>query len=88
MNGVPNSPINRYHQVDGAIIENNVFDTVRRIELAEGSDAERTAVPVNSIFRSNIVIGEGSDAPFRIQDDLSGITFEDNVTTAALSVVR
>lgn len=83
MNGVPNSPINRYHQVDGAIIENNVFDTVRRIELAEGSDAERTAVPVNSIFRSNIVIGEGSDAPFRIQDDLSGITFEDNVTTAA-----
>ena len=24
MNGVPNSPINRYHQVDGAIIEQNI----------------------------------------------------------------
>jgi hypothetical protein len=31
MNGVPDSPINRYHQVDGAVIENNVFDDVRKI---------------------------------------------------------
>jgi poly(beta-D-mannuronate) lyase len=82
MNGVPNSPINRYHQVDGAVIEHNTFDTVRRIELAEGSDAERTATPVNSVFRNNIVIGEESSTPFRIQDDLSGITFEGNTASA------
>lgn len=83
MNSVPDSPINRYHQVDGAKIENNVFDRVRRVELAEGSDAERTAVPVNSVFRGNIVIGEGSSTPFRIKDDMSGIAFEENFATAS-----
>ncbi|WP_370235029.1 chondroitinase-B domain-containing protein [Henriciella sp.] len=82
MNGVPDSPINRYHQVDGALIEGNSFEAVRRIELAEGSDAERTAVPVNSIFRDNIVVGEADASPFRIQDDLSGLVFEGNVATA------
>ena len=25
MNGVPDSPINKYHQVDGALIENNTL---------------------------------------------------------------
>jgi poly(beta-D-mannuronate) lyase len=81
MNGVPNSPINRYHQVDGAIIEGNSFENVRRIELAEGSDAERTAAPINSVFRGNTVIGEDGATPFRIQDNMSGLIFENNVAT-------
>jgi len=83
MNGVPNSPINRYHQVDGAVIENNSFDLVGTIELGEGSDTERSAVPINSTFRNNLVIGSGGQTPFNLYDDMSGIAFTDNVTNLA-----
>tara|TARA_R110002020_G_C16321837_1_gene774952 strand:- start:19374 stop:21641 length:2268 start_codon:yes stop_codon:yes gene_type:complete len=79
MNGVPDSPINRYHQVDGAVIEHNTFDGVAAIELGEGSDAERSAVPINSVFKDNLVIGLGGTTPFNLYDDISGIKFEGNV---------
>ena len=82
MNGVPNSPINRYHQVDNALIEGNIFDGVAAIELGEGSDAERTAVPVNSVFRQNTVIGQGAETPFSLYDDMSGIAFSENTASA------
>lgn len=78
MNGVPNSPINRYHQVRDTVIEQNIFDGVRRIELAEGADEERTAAPIDSQFRSNIIISSSNSTPFRLMDDLSGIEFLDN----------
>lgn len=80
MNGVPNSPINRYHQVDGALIENNTFDNVGTIELGEGSDTERSAVPINSNFQNNIVIGSRDITPFNLYDDMSGIAFAGNYT--------
>lgn len=80
MNGVPDSPINRYHQVDGANITGNTFDTVSAIELAEGSDTERSAVPINSSFENNIVLGATSSTPFNLYDDMSGVTFAGNIT--------
>ncbi|MEM7327578.1 MAG: polysaccharide lyase 6 family protein [Pseudomonadota bacterium] len=83
MNGVPNSPINRYHQVDGAMIESNKFDRVSTIELGEGSDSERSAIPINSVFRNNIVIGSRDQTPFNLYDDMSGIAFSENVTNLA-----
>lgn len=83
MNGVPNSPINRYHQVDGAIIENNTFQSIGTIELGEGSDTERSAVPVNSTFRNNIVLGSKLETPFNLYDDMSGIDITDNFTNRA-----
>lgn len=84
MNGVPNSPINRYHQVDGAVIRNNTFERVSAIELGEGSDAERSAVPVNSYFRENIVVGDDGTDPFNLHDDMSGIAFEGNLSGTAV----
>ncbi|MEO1662751.1 MAG: chondroitinase-B domain-containing protein [Pseudomonadota bacterium] len=80
MNGVPNSPINRYHQVDGAVIENNSFESIGTIELAEGSDSERSAVPINSVFRKNLVLSNREVTPFNLYDDLSGIEFSSNIT--------
>ncbi|MEM1390770.1 MAG: polysaccharide lyase 6 family protein [Pseudomonadota bacterium] len=80
MNGVPDSPINRYHQVNGAVIENNTFDQVAAIELAEGSDKERSATPINSIFANNIIIGSGDTTPFNLYDDMSGIEFRNNAS--------
>lgn len=79
MNGVPNSPINRYHQVDGVMMENNSFINVDHIQLAAGSDVERSAVPVNSVLKGSLIINQDGQQPFTAFDDVSGIKFSDNV---------
>ncbi|WP_252728292.1 polysaccharide lyase 6 family protein [Alteromonas sp. C1M14] len=79
MNGVPNSPINRYHQVDNATVENNTFINVAHFQLAAGSDAERTATPINSVIKNNLIVNEDGKQPFTAFDDISGITFSGNV---------
>jgi len=79
MNGVPDSPINRYHQVDEARIENNTLVNVQHIQLAAGSDAERSAVPVNSTFSNNLIFNEDGRDAFTLYDDVSGIEFTNNM---------
>ncbi|TRX54497.1 polysaccharide lyase 6 family protein [Thalassomonas sp. M1454] len=82
MNGVPNSPINRYHQVENALIEDNSMINVDHIQLAAGSDAERSAAPLNSKFAQNFVFNESAKQPFTLFDDISGIAFNNNVTNS------
>ena len=79
MNGVPNSPDNRYHQVDGAVIENNSFVDIRRIGLGVGSDEERSAPPIDTVLAGNLLTSN-TDDPVRVFDDVSGIAFGGNVT--------
>ncbi len=79
MNGVPDSPINRYHRVDNAAIENNSIIDSNHIELAAGSDEERSATPVNSAFRSNLIHNDGGRDVIAVHDDVSGIDFQGNV---------
>ncbi|MDO6693206.1 chondroitinase-B domain-containing protein [Aliiglaciecola sp. 3_MG-2023] len=81
LNGVPNSSINRYHQVKNAIIENNTIVNVDNINLAGGSDAERTATPIDSSFSNNLIINADGSNPFKIFDDVSGITFANNIAS-------
>ncbi|WP_160151793.1 chondroitinase-B domain-containing protein [Microbulbifer sp. ALW1] len=80
MNGVPNSPINRYHQVVNAKIEHNSFINVEHIYLAAGSDQERSAVPKDSTISDNIFYTNNGKSPFSVFDDISGITFANNVS--------
>jgi poly(beta-D-mannuronate) lyase len=79
MNGVPNSPINRYHQVKDSLIENNSIMESDHIELAAGSDEERSAPPMSTSFRNNLVYNEGGASIIAVHDDISGIHFEGNV---------
>ena len=79
MNGVPDSPINRYHRVDNAVIENNSIIESDHIELAAGSDEERSATPVNSVFRSNLIYNGDGRNVIAVHDDVSGIDFQRNV---------
>ncbi|MBX9896367.1 MAG: polysaccharide lyase 6 family protein [Qipengyuania sp.] len=79
MNGVPNSPVNRYVQVDDALIETNTVVDSTRVTLAGGASAERSAPPVNSVMRKNLFVASGEDALFRIEDDISGIAMQSNV---------
>lgn len=79
MNGVPNSPINRYHQVEDSFIENNTLVNSDHIQLAAGSDAERSATPVRTTFKNNLIFSDNKKDTFTVYDDVSGITFEGNV---------
>jgi len=81
MNGVPNSSINRYHQVKNAQIENNTMVNVENINLAAGSDNERSAVPIDSLFARNLIINTNNENPFNVFDDVSGITFANNIAS-------
>lgn len=79
MNGVPNSVINRYHQVANARIENNSIIDSARITLAAGADAERSAAPTDSKFERNLIIGAKGQDPFRAEGEIGGIALAGNV---------
>jgi len=84
MNGVPNSVINRYHQVSNAVIERNSILSSARITFAAGADAERSAPPVASKFTGNLVSGARGTDPFRAEDGIGGIAFAGNVEAAVV----
>ena len=79
MNGVPNSPINRYHQVEDSRIENNSIIDSHHIELAAGSDSERSAAPRSTVFARNLIFNADGRNVFSFHDDVSGISFEGNL---------
>ncbi|MEM1380198.1 MAG: polysaccharide lyase 6 family protein [Pseudomonadota bacterium] len=99
MNGVPNSPQNRYHQVENANISNNTFVDVAHLGIGVGTDEERSAVPINSALSNNILISRRQDA-LGIFDDITGLAFSGNIsdtdyflpigakTTPSLQLVR
>ena len=78
MNGVPNSPVNRYVEVDGARIENNTIVDSRRVAFNVGADTERSAPPSNTSFANNLLGGLGGESFLEVYDDISGITFSGN----------
>jgi len=79
MNGVPDSVINRYHQVANALIERNSIVDSARITFAAGADAERSAPPVDSRFERNLIAGANGSDPFRADGDIAGIALAGNI---------
>lgn len=84
MNGVPNSPANRYVQVTNAVVKNNAFVNCDHIQLCAGSDSERSAVPINSSIANNIFYHNSKENLFTVYDDISGINFEKNIIGSAM----
>ena len=83
MYGVPNSPINRYMQVDHALIEHNTIIGAKRILIGAGMSDERSAAPINSRFTNNLIVG--TDDPVQVLGDLSGIAFSGNLQSPRVS---
>lgn len=78
MNGVPNSPINRYHQVEGGEFLSNSFINCDHIQLCAGSDEERSLPPVDSRVSKNLFYHDDASEIFTVYDDISGIEFSGN----------
>lgn len=79
MNGVPNSPVNRYVQVENARIENNSILDSSRVTLAAGSDEERSATPKSSHFSNNLLQFAGGPKSIVVEDDISGLAMRANL---------
>jgi len=79
MNGVPDGPINRYDPVIDSFVDNNIVVDSDHIQLAAGSDEERSAPPTGSSMQNNIFMSKSNLNPFTVYDDISGISFEGNV---------
>lgn len=86
MNGVPNSPLNRYDQVVDSVMDNNIVVDSDHIQLCAGSDEERTATPVGSSMHNNLIMSQTNLEPLTVYDDVSGISFEGNVVNEDASV--
>lgn len=78
MNGVPNSPINRYDPVSDVVITGNTFMECDNIELCAGKDFERTATPKNVLLANNTFYNTKSISLIHAFDDISGISFTNN----------
>lgn len=79
MNGVPNSPLNRYNQVLNARIEKNVFVDVKQVLFGAGADQERTLAPARSTLSGNVFLGSGGKAVFKATAPIDGLIFTANV---------
>ncbi|OCB73661.1 hypothetical protein B0A79_20110 [Flavobacterium piscis] len=79
MNGVPNSPLNRYNQVKNAKVINNVFYNSSSFQLGAGKDEERSLAPVNSAIYDNIIYNESDTEAIVFFDEMKGIVFKNNI---------
>lgn len=84
MNGVPNSPPNRYVPVIDSKVNNNTFINCDHIQLCAGSDTERSTAPASSEISGNIFYHDRKTNLFTVYDDIRGVTFKDNVLSSNL----
>ena len=83
MNGVPNSPLNRYEQVKNVDIQNNTIINSGPISFGEGKDDEKSLAPINTNFSNNLIINNKPGKNILFLDDVAGITFNNNYIDAA-----
>lgn len=79
MNGVPNSPLNRYNQVKNVSIQNNTLINCGTIEFAADKDAEKTLPPITTLFANNLISNTNGAKISNASDDISGIIFKNNI---------
>ena len=85
MNGIFNSPANRYVQVTDAVVWGNSFVDCSAISFGEGSDTERTEAPKRVIFGSNIFYNTTDKKIYNVYDKVDGIRFRNNVVNPTVA---
>jgi poly(beta-D-mannuronate) lyase len=85
MNGVRNSPANRYVGVSDAVIANNSFYDCTPISFCEGRSEERSLQPKNVQFINNIFYTKSDTTVYHIYDDMSGIYLANNKVNSEIN---
>jgi len=88
MNGVPNSPLNRYHQVENVDIQNNTIINSGPISFGEGKDQEKTLPPKNVNFSNNVIYNNSSSNNVVFVDNVSGVNFQNNYVDGVIKEVN
>ena len=84
MNGVPNSPLNRYFQVKRAIVAFNTFvDNVYSMNLGGGRNSELSLPPLDCVIANNVVFGSRSPL-ITVNDTPINMTWQGNIFFGAL----
>lgn len=81
MNGVPNSPANRYVPVTDAVVMNNSWIDCTPLSFAEGSDTERSVTPSHVVFQGNAFFNTKDKKIYNSYDDISRISFAANAVS-------
>jgi poly(beta-D-mannuronate) lyase len=79
MNGVPNSPLNRYNQVKNVDIQNNTIINCGPMTFGAGKSDELSLPPINTVFANNIITNTNAGRLLDIVDSTDGITFSGNI---------
>lgn len=78
MNGIVNPPLNRYNQVDEALVSNNTFVNCDHIQFSVNRNFECVLTPKNSKIENNVFYHQSKNDIFTAFDDISGIKFTNN----------
>lgn len=79
INGVPDSPLNRYFQVKNLLVANNTFvDNEKNIMIGGGKSKELSLPPIDCRFSNNIVLS-GYGPLVNLVDEPINITYENNI---------
>ncbi len=79
MNGVPNSPLNRYHQVKHVDIQNNTIINCGPMTFGAGKSDELSLPPMQTVFANNVITNTTGGKILEISDRVDGITFSGNI---------
>lgn len=82
MNGVPNSPANRYRQVENASVGyNTIINCKQPFAIGAGKTAERSLPVKSSIIVNNLIITNSKQKVITAFDSTEGIIWQGNITS-------
>ncbi len=79
MNGVPNSPANRYLPVRDAVIANNTYFNCTSFSLGEGADTERSMQPKNVFIFNNLFYNDVDTTLLHTYSNMDSVFLSHNV---------
>ncbi len=83
MNGVPDSPLNRYFQVqDAVVVFNTIVDCKMPLIIGAGNDSEKTLAPINCTFANNAIDQTTGSMNVVIEDAPTNMTYLGNIVNA------
>lgn len=82
-NGVPNSPANRYRQVDDARVGfNTIVNCKEPFAIGAGVDSEKSLAPINSLIENNLIVSKEGRELVKDYDSANGVSWKGIFTDA------